>query len=144
MAVVEDREEYLRGIDPGILRERERVPVPFHVIINPHLTLVQEAPTVYFEGCLSLDGFAALVPRAIAVRVECLNEHAEPLTIQARGWYARILQHEIDHLNGTLYIDRMLSRSFMSIENFTKHWSDKSMEHMQTALNLPRQGTTQA
>jgi peptide deformylase len=144
LAVVEDREEYLHGIDPAVLQDRERVPVPFHVIINPHLTLVQEAPTVYFEGCLSLDGFAALVPRAIAVRVECLNEHAEPLTIQARGWYARILQHEIDHLNGTLYIDRMLSRSFMSIENFTKHWSDKSMEHMQTALNLPRQGATQA
>jgi peptide deformylase len=144
LAVVEDREEYLRGIDPAILQDRERAPVPFHVIINPRLTLVQEAPTVFFEGCLSLDGFAALVPRAIAVRVECLNERAEPLIIQARGWYARILQHEIDHLNGTLYIDRMLSRSFMSIENFTKHWSDKSMEHMQTTLNLSRQATTEA
>lgn len=144
MAVVEDREEYLRGIDPGVLRARERVPVPFHVIINPHLTVVEEAPTLFFEGCLSLDGFAALVPRAAAVRVECLNERGEPLAIQARGWYARILQHEIDHLNGTLYIDRMLSRSFMSIENLTKHWSDKSMEHMQTALNLPNQGAAQA
>jgi peptide deformylase len=143
LAVVEDREEYLRGIDPGILQERERVPVPFHVIINPRLTPVQKAPTVFFEGCLSLDGFAALVPRAIAVRVECLNERAEPQIIQARGWYARILQHEIDHLNGTLYIDRMLSRSFMSIENFTKHWSDKSMGHMQTALGLPSQGAEQ-
>ena len=143
LAVVEDREEYLRGIDPGILQERERVPVPFHVIINPRLTLVQEAPTVFFEGCLSLDGFAALVPRATAIRVECLNESGEPLIIQARGWYARILQHEIDHLNGTLYINRMLSRSFMSIENLTKHWSDKDMGHMQTALGLPSQGTTQ-
>jgi peptide deformylase len=143
LAVVEDREEYLRGIDPSILQERERVPVPFHVIINPRLTLVQEAPTVFFEGCLSLDGFAALVPRATAVRVECLNERGEPLIIQARGWYARILQHEIDHLNGTLYIDRMLSRSFMSIENLTKHWADKDMGHMQTALGLPSQGMTQ-
>ena len=144
LAVVEDREEYLRGIDPSVLQERERVPIPFHVIINPRLIFVQETPTAFFEGCLSLDGFAALVPRAIAVRVECLNERAEPLTIQARGWYARILQHEIDHLNGTLYIDRMLSRSFMSIENFTKHWSDKSMEYMQTALDLPNQGAAQA
>jgi peptide deformylase len=143
LAVVEDREEYLRGIDPGILQERERVPVPFHVIINPRLTVVQEAPTVFFEGCLSLDGFAALVPRATAVRVECLNERGEPLIIQARGWYARILQHEIDHLKGTLYIDRMLSRSFMSIENLTKHWADKDMVHIQTALGLPSQGTTQ-
>ncbi len=114
LAVIEDREEYLEGIAPGYLQERERTVVPFHVIINPRLTITEEAPAVFFEGCLSLDGFAALVPRAIAVRVDCLNERGEPLVIQARGWYARILQHEIDHLNGALYIDRMLSRSFMT------------------------------
>lgn len=139
LAVIEDREDYLQGIDPAILQERERVAVPFHVIINPQLTIAQEAAAVFFEGCLSLDGFAALVPRAIAVRVECLNECGEPVVIEARGWYARILQHEIDHLNGTLYIDRMLSRSFMSIDNLTKHWADKPMGQLQTALNLPDQ-----
>jgi peptide deformylase len=136
LAVVEDREEYLRGIDPAVLQERQRVLVPFHVIINPRLTMTQQAPAVFFEGCLSLDGFAALVPRAPAVHVECLNERGEPVVIRARGWYARILQHEIDHLHGTLYIDRMLSRSFMSIENLTKHWADKTMEQLQTALHL--------
>jgi peptide deformylase len=93
---------------------------------------------------LSLDSFAALVPRAIAVRVDCLNEHGEPMVIQARGWYARILQHEIDHLNGTLYIDRMLSRSFMSIDNLTKHWADKTMRHLQTVLDLPELGSPRA
>jgi peptide deformylase len=70
------------------------------------------------------------------VRVDCLNERGEPVVIQARGWYARILQHEIDHLNGTLYIDRMLSRSFMSIANLTKYWADRPMEHLQTGLGL--------
>ncbi len=136
LAVIEDREEYLRGSDPAILQERERVHVPFHVIINPRLTITQETPALFFEGCLSLDGFAALVPRAIAVRVDCLNECGEPMVIQARGWYARILQHEIDHLNGGLYIDRMLSRSFMSIENLTNHWADKTMGQLHTALRL--------
>ena len=140
LAVIEDREEYLQGIAPAILQERERAPVPFHVIINPRLTIAQEAPALFFEGCLSLDSFAALVPRAIAVRVDCLNERGEPVVIEARGWYARILQHEIDHLNGTLYIDRMLSRSFMSIDNLTKHWADKTMRHLQTALDLPDLG----
>ncbi len=137
LAVIEDREEYLQGIAPTILQERERTIVPFHVIVNPRLTITQEAPAVFFEGCLSLNGFAALVPRAIAVRVDCLNECGEPVVIQARGWYARILQHEIDHLNGRLYIDRMLSRSFMSIDNLTKHWSDKTISHLQAALDLP-------
>jgi peptide deformylase len=137
LAVIEDREEYLDDISPAILQERERAPVPFHVIINPRLTFAPKTPAVFFEGCLSLDGFAALVPRATAVRVDCLNERGEPLVIEARGWYARILQHEIDHLNGTLYIDRMLSRSFMSIDNLSKHWGDKTMAQLQTALDLP-------
>jgi peptide deformylase len=144
LAVIEDREEYLQGISPVILQERERDPVPFHVIINPQLSIAQEASAVFFEGCLSLDGFAALVPRALAVRVDCLNERGEPAVIHARGWYARILQHEIDHLNGLLYIDRMLSRSFMSVDNLTKHWVDKTIGDLQTALDLPDLGPARA
>ena len=140
LAVIEDREEYLQGVAPATLQERERTAVPFHVIINPRLTVLQAAPAVFFEGCLSLDGFAALVPRALAVRVDALNEGGEPVVIQARGWYARILQHEIDHLNGTLYIDRMLSRSFMSADNLTKHWANKTLSHLQAALDLPDLG----
>jgi peptide deformylase len=140
LAVIEDREEYLQGIAPTILQERARTVVPFHVIVNPRLTVLQDDPAVFFEGCLSLDSFAALVPRALSVRVDCLNERGEPVVLQAQGWYARILKHEIDHLNGTLYIDRMLSRSFMSIENLTKHWSDKTFSHLQAALDLPDLG----
>ena len=144
LAVIEDREEYLQGVAPATLQERERAVVPFHVIINPRLTILQAAPAVFFEGCLSLDGFAALVPRALAVRVDALNEGGEPVVIRARGWYARILQHEIDHLNGTLYIDRMLSRSFMSTDNLTKHWANKPLSHLQAALGLPELGPPQA
>jgi peptide deformylase len=140
LAVIEDREEYLQGIAPTILEERSRTVVPFHVIVNPRLTVLQGASAVFFEGCLSLGGFAALVPRALAVRVDCLNERGEPVVLQARGWYARILQHEIDHLNGALYIDRMLSRSFMNIDNLTKYWSDKPFSHLQAALDLPDLG----
>jgi peptide deformylase len=140
LAVIEDREEYLQGVAPTILQERARSVVPFHVIVNPRLTILQDTPAVFFEGCLSLDGFAALVPRALAVRVDCLNERGEAVVLQARGWYARILQHEIDHLNGVIYIDRMLSRSFMSIDNLTKHWSDKTFNPLQATLDLPDVG----
>ena len=92
--------------------------------------LINAVDTILAE---SLDGFAALVTRALAVRVDCLNERGEPVVLQARGWYARILQHEIDHLNGALYIDRMLSRSFMNIDNLTKHWSDKPFAQLAPA-----------
>jgi len=117
LAVIEDRTDYLDGMPPEHLARRQRAPVDFHVIINPQLTLLGDATVEFFEGCLSVEGFGAIVPRALSVRVECLNERAEPITITAHGWYARILQHEIDHLNGTLYIDRMLTRSFTTVEN---------------------------
>src|ERR1700683_3394286 len=123
LAVIEDREEYIDKLTPEHSAARHRSAVAPHVIINPRLTL--ETRTVeFFEGCLSLPGFAAIVPRALAVRVDCLNERAEPVTIHARGWYARILQHEIDHLHATLYIDKMHPRSFMTMENFNRYWKD--------------------
>ena len=123
IAVIEDRQEYIDKAPPGHAAERGRVAVAPHVIINPRLTLENET-VEFFEGCLSLPGFTAVVPRAHAVTVECLNERSEPITIRARGWYARILQHEIDHLRGMLYIDRMLTRSFMGRENFERYWKE--------------------
>jgi len=117
LAVIEDRIDYMKDVPSEQLAERQRSPVAFHVIINPKLSIVGEATADFYEGCLSVEGFVAVVRRAENVRVECLNERAEPLTITAHGWYARILQHEIDHLNGTLYIDRMETRSFTTVEN---------------------------
>ncbi|HEY9500985.1 MAG TPA: peptide deformylase, partial [Pyrinomonadaceae bacterium] len=70
------------------------------------------------------------------VTVNCLNERAEPVTIEAEGWYARILQHEIDHLNGTLYIDRMETRSFTTVENMSRVWNGLSIEEIRKFLNL--------
>ena len=81
----------------------------------------------FHEGCLSLAGFSAIVPRALAVRVEYLDERGESCTVDASGWYARILQHEIDHLHGNLYIDRMLSRTFTSMENWNRYWKGKTV-----------------
>jgi peptide deformylase len=136
LAVIEDREEYHKDVAPEQLRERERRPVPFHVIINPKITVVGEEKAEFFEGCLSLAGFLGLVPRARTVRVECLNEHAQPMVLEASGWYARILQHEIDHLNGALYIDRMHSRTFTSLENWTQFWKGKSLSEIKQACDL--------
>jgi peptide deformylase len=127
LAVIEDREDYLKAIPPAELSEKERDPVPFHVIINPQIELVGDDTIQFFEGCLSLCGFSALVPRHRQVRVTYWDEYAEQKTILATGWYARILQHEIDHLHGTLYIDKMRSRSFTSFENFARSWKTKTI-----------------
>jgi peptide deformylase len=125
LAVIEDRHEYIKDASPKLLSERERQPVPFHVIINPKLVLVGEPDIEFFEGCLSVAGLMAIVPRARKVRVECLNEKGQSNVIEASGWYARILQHEIDHLHGTLYIDRMYARTLTTVDNYNRHWKDK-------------------
>jgi peptide deformylase len=76
------------------------------VIINP--VIEERSGTIYEEeGCLSVPGFGAKVKRAAKVRVRALNEHGLPVVIEGEGLLARCLQHEIDHLNGKLYIDRL-------------------------------------
>jgi len=134
LAVIEDKEEYLKGISPEELQERERRPVPFQVIVNPTITVTSEKTLDFFEGCLSLPGFSAVVSRAQTVRVQCLDERGQPRTIEASGWYARILQHEIDHLLGNLYIDRMRTRTFMSLDNFARFWKGKPVEEIRSLL----------
>ena len=124
LVVIEDREEYTKNLTREQRSERERKPVPFQVIVNPILTLESEPEVEFFEGCLSLPGHMALVSRTRKVRVECLDQNARPQVIVASGWHARILQHEIDHLQGALYIDRMRTTSFSTLENFNRHWKN--------------------
>jgi peptide deformylase len=134
LAVIEDRQEYTRDWTPEQLAERERKTVPFHVIINPRITLIGEERVDSFEGCLSLANLIALTPRARKVRVECVDEKGEHKAIEASGWYARILQHEIDHLGGTMYVDHMYPRTLMTVENYTQHWKSKPISEIKAAL----------
>jgi peptide deformylase len=134
LAVIEDRPEYIKDWTLEQLAERERQAVPFHVIINPKIMLIGEERVEYFEGCLSLENLMALTPRARRVRVECVDEKGEPKLIDAVGWYARILQHEIDHLAGTMYVDHMHPRTLMTVENFTQHWKGKTLPELKSGF----------
>jgi peptide deformylase len=98
--------------------------------------MLDGTPVEFFEGCLSVAGMLGLVPRASRVRVDCLDEKGEPQTIAADGWYARILQHEIDHLHGRLYLDRMHTRSYMTVENLTRHWNDLPIVEIKNRLGI--------
>jgi len=137
LAVIEDREELLSSLPPQELADKERQAVPFHVIINPEITLLGEDRADFHEGCLSLSEFSAVVPRARRVRVAYLDEHGEPQSVEASGWYARILQHEIDHLRGTLYIDRMKTRTFTSLDNWSRFWKGKPVQDVLESLSNP-------
>jgi peptide deformylase len=134
LAVIEDREEYMKDFSREMLAERERKPVAFEVVINPVLTLESEPEVEFFEGCLSLPGLVALVPRARKVKVECLDARGRAKTIHASGWHARILQHEIDHLLGGLYVDRMHSETLCTLDNFNRHWKSKTISEVKRLL----------
>jgi peptide deformylase len=137
LAVIEDREDLLSSLPVEELAEKERGPVSFHVIINPEITLLGGDRADFYEGCLSLSGFSAVVSRARRVRVAYLDERGESQSVEASGWYARILQHEIDHLRGTLYIDRMESRTFTSVENWSRFWKGKPVRDVVEGLSEP-------
>jgi peptide deformylase len=139
LAVIEDRAEYLNGLPEEELAERQRFAIPFHVVINPKLSFLDNSSAQFFEGCLSLEGLGAIVDRALNVRVECLNERGVQVTINAHGWYARILQHEIDHLNGTLYVDRMKSRTLTTTENMFHFWKDQTIEEVLAEVGYDRE-----
>lgn len=128
LAIIEDREQYQSSWSAEQLRARGRTPVDFHVLINPELEIDSSAQPEFFEGCLSIAGYTAEVPRYSRVRVRYLDQNGDEQQIEAQGWYARILQHEIDHLKGTLYIDRMNSRTFMSLKNYLDRWRNAEDE----------------
>ncbi|HVG59015.1 MAG TPA: peptide deformylase [Hyalangium sp.] len=137
LVVVEDRAEYQAALSAEELAARERTPVDFHVLINPRMVVEDPSPVEFYEGCLSVSGYSALVSRARGVRVEALDENGAPVSISARGWYARILQHEVDHLDGMLYLDRMEPHSFTTLENHRRHWAGRTPAQVRESLGLP-------
>jgi len=102
--------------------------IPLRVVVNP---MIEPEPgeLVYdWEGCLSIPDLRGLVPRHPAVRVRGLDRHGAPLDYVARGFEARIVQHEFDHLNGVLFLDRMRDLKSLS---FYDEWE----EHLRGAAD---------
>src|SRR5688572_20714487 len=136
VVVIEDAPAYHTKLSPEELAARERESVPFHVLVNPTLTVRSDQTVAAFEGCLSFNGFSMIVPRARKVRVEALDEHGQRVVKVATGWYARILQHEVDHLRGIVCCDRMESRTLTTNDNFTRHWQATSVDAVRSAVAL--------
>ena len=86
--------------------EIEDAPRKVWAVINPEIVKVSEEKLIGVEGCLSIPGLVGEVERHAEVQVKALNRHGKPMKIKARGWLARIFQHEIDHLNGILFTER--------------------------------------
>jgi len=102
----------LKEFSPEIRAAREMIACPPTIVINPTLKIVDPQPVVFTEGCTSVFGFSAAVARSREVHVSGLDEDAQPLDWQAKGWLARIIQHEMDHLDGKVMTDIMDQQTF--------------------------------
>jgi peptide deformylase len=100
--------------------------VPLTVLINPIITPLTEELEDDWEGCLSIPDMRGKVPRYKSIRVQGLDRNGAPLDFVASGFHARVVQHEWDHLNGKVYLDRMPDLSSLSfITEFARYWLTK-------------------
>lgn len=119
LAVVEDP-----GVEAAeVARERERPPLPFRVLVNPAYEPVDDERVGFYEGCLSVPGYVAVVARPRRVRLTGQDETGAPVDEVLTGWPARIVQHETDHLQGTLYLDRAETRSLAASDGPAVRWA---------------------
>ena len=132
LAVIEDAAEV-----PDEMRvARGRVPQPFRVLINPTYEPVGAHRAAFFEGCLSVPGLQAVVARHERVRLRALDERGHAVDEEFTGWPARIVQHETDHLHGTLYLDRAELRSLSTRRAMAERWTQPTPELAASALGF--------
>ncbi|GGM18443.1 peptide deformylase 1 [Streptomyces fumigatiscleroticus] len=132
IAVVEDR---ARGPEQ-VLQARGRIPLPFRVLVNPVYEPEGEDRAAFFEGCLSVPGWQAVTARHARVRLRGQDERGNAVDEVFTGWSARIVQHETDHLRGTLYLDVAELRSLSANEAVAERWSQPTAKTAAQALGF--------
>lgn len=100
----------------GFNRYGQEVNLPLTVFINPKIEVLNNDQQGFWEGCLSVPGLRGFVERPKHIRVTYLNSQGEEQILEASGFLATVLQHELDHLFGTLYIDRIKSPTLLSYQ----------------------------
>jgi peptide deformylase len=100
----------------GLNRYGQEINLPFTVFINPVIEVLDEAPKGYWEGCLSVPGLRGFVERPQHIKVSYYNEKAQLQVMEAKGFLATVVQHELDHLFGKLFVDRVKDATLLSFQ----------------------------
>ncbi|MFH9126887.1 peptide deformylase [Streptomyces griseoaurantiacus] len=132
IAVIEDP----APVPEEVRSARGRVPQPYRVLVNPSYEAVGEERAAFFEGCLSVPGWQAVVARHARVRLRGLDARGAVFDEEFAGWPARIVQHETDHLDGTLYLDRAEPRSLSTNEAVARWWAQPTPDRAADALGF--------
>jgi peptide deformylase len=96
-------------------------PKKLYTVVNPEIRRASSEEVEGLEGCLSIPELVGEVDRSVAVTVTGQNRHGQPLKIKAKDWLARIFQHEVDHVNGVLFVDRATRVFVPEPEEFPEH-----------------------
>jgi peptide deformylase len=97
--------------------------VPLTVLVNPNITPLSEDLEEDWEGCLSIPDLRGRVPRYKSIHVQALDRNGKKLDFVANDFHARVIQHEFDHLNGKVYLDRMRDLSTLTfLQEFSRYW----------------------
>ncbi|MBL8715276.1 MAG: peptide deformylase [Myxococcales bacterium] len=111
-------------------RYPDRPNIPLTVLVNPRLTPLGDERFDNYEGCLSVPDLRGVAPRHAVLRVEALDRHGAALEFVARGLSAGVYQHEVDHLDGKLFLDRVVDPSTLSTwREFERHHQASATEH---------------
>ncbi|MBI3320188.1 MAG: peptide deformylase [Candidatus Omnitrophica bacterium] len=104
---------------------RSERPIPLTVLINPRILAASKTLDEDWEGCLSVHDLRGKVPRAQWVDVEFFNRKGERVKLHAEGFFARVIQHECDHLVGKVFLDRMPTLTTLSyLQEFVRYWHE--------------------
>ncbi len=133
LAVIEDPAD----VPADIALARERPPQPPLDLINPVVSPLGSEQRAFFEGCLSVPGLTAVVRRHRRVRLSAQDRDGRSYDLELAGWPARIAQHETDHLNGVLYLDRAELRSLSSAAAYERHWAYPTPATAAAELGFP-------
>ena len=119
----------LAVIEVGGDDERSVAEVPFMVLVNPVVTPIGDETLRSYEGCLSIPDLRGVVPRFKKVKLEAKDRHGKAYSLEAEDFFARVIQHECDHLDGRVYLDRMRDMHTLSFlpefERFVQHAHDE-------------------
>jgi peptide deformylase len=97
--------------------------IPMTVLVNPQITVLDDELIEDWEGCLSIPDFRGRVPRCRKLRVDALDRKGKKIKITAEGFFARVIQHEFDHLMGKVYLDRMPDlKTLTHLPEFQRYW----------------------
>jgi peptide deformylase len=137
LAVLQDGPAQWAHLSDDERADREREELPFTVLVNPTVQPIEDDDRIsFYEGCLSVPGLTGVVARHRAVRVEALDQNGQPVDRMFSGWAARIVQHEVDHLRGHLYLDRVETRSLSTLDNYASRWAGQPTREAAASLGF--------